>query len=169
MKILVPIDGSEYSIKALKYAINLMKRIGHGSKTTEKETNEIILVNVFPHLHDSFEFEKTKESVKTDKSISSTGFISQMNEMMKQEWADKLVELKKQYEGPDTKIRTEIIIGSHSNRNIATSITKFASEENVEIIVIGNVGLGGISKIKSLGSVSRNVAEISTCPVLIVH
>jgi nucleotide-binding universal stress UspA family protein len=169
VKILVPIDGSEYSIKALKYATNLMKLIGQGSKKTEKETNEIILVNVFPHFHNSSGFEKTKESIKTDKSISATGLISQMNEMMKQEWADKLVDLRKQYEDPDTKIRTEIIMGSHSNRNIATSITKYASEENVDIIVIGNVGLGGISKIKSLGSVSRNVAEISTCPVLIVH
>ena len=51
-----------------------------------------------------------------------------MNEMMKQKWADKLVELRKQYKDPETKIRTEIIIGSHSNRNIATNITKFASE-----------------------------------------
>lgn len=169
MKILVPIDGSEHSIKALKYAINLMKRIVHKSKITEKETNEIILVNVFPHFHNSSGFERTMESIKTVKNISSNGLISQMNEMMKQEWADKLVELRKQYEDSDTKIRTEIIIGSHSNRNIATSITKYASEENVDIIVIGNVGLGGISKIKSIGSVSRNVAEISTCPVLIVH
>lgn len=169
MKILVPIDGSEYSINALKYAINLIKRIGPKSKITEKETNEIILVNVFPHFHNSLGFEKTMKSIKTDKPISVTGLISEMNEMMKQEWIDQLSELKRQYEDSNTHITTEILMGSHSNRNIATSITKFASEENVDMIVIGNVGLGGISKIKSLGSVSRNVAEISKCPVLIVH
>ena len=35
--------------------------------------------------------------------------------------------------------------------------------------VIWNIGLGGISKVKALGSVSRNVCEMSNCPVLIVH
>lgn len=169
MKILVPTDGSEYSIKALKYAINLIQRIGHGSKTVEEETNEIILVNVLPHFHMPLGFEKTMKSIKTDKPISVTEYISEMNEMMKQEWIDKLAELKKQYEDKDTRIRTELLIGSHSSRTVAANIIKFASEEKVDIIIIGNVGLGGISKIKSLGSVSRNIAEISNCPVLIVH
>jgi len=169
MKILVPIDGSEYSIKALKYAIDLIRGIGHGSKIAEKGVNEIILVNVLPHFHMPLGFEKTMKSLKTDKPISVTEYISEMNEMMKQEWIDKLGELKKQYENEETHLRTELLMGSHSSRDIAANITKFASEEKVDIIVIGNVGLGGISKIKSLGSVSRNVAEISSCPVLIVH
>jgi nucleotide-binding universal stress UspA family protein len=34
---------------------------------------------------------------------------------------------------------------------------------------MGNVGLTGISKIKMLGSVSRDVLENAKSPVLIVH
>jgi nucleotide-binding universal stress UspA family protein len=46
---------------------------------------------------------------------------------------------------------------------------KFLTEEQVDLIVIGNAGLRGISKIKALGSVSRNLIEISNRPVLVVH
>ena len=31
------------------------------------------------------------------------------------------------------------------------------------------MGLGDLSKVKALGSVSPNVSEMSDCPVLIVH
>jgi nucleotide-binding universal stress UspA family protein len=45
---------------------------------------------------------------------------------------------------------------------------KFAEDEGVDFIVVGSVGTGGISKNKALGSVIRNVTEISTRPLLIV-
>lgn len=169
MKILVPIDGSEHSIKALKFAISLMEQIESRSKLAEEKTNEVILISVLPHFHMPLGFEKTMKSTKTDKQVSLTDYITEMNENMKQEWVDKLADLKKQYEGSDSLFRVELLIGNHSSRSIAADIIKFASDEQVDMIVIGNVGLGGISKIKSLGSVSRNVVESSNCPVLIVH
>ena len=43
-----------------------------------------------------------------------------------------------------------------------------AEDEKVDMITVGSVGIGGIHAKKSLGSISRNVAEISTRPVLIV-
>ena len=73
---------------------------------------------------------------------------------------------QKKFETQDIKIKTEIIDGSSS---IADNIISFADKENANIIVIGNIGLGGISKIKTLGSISRNVSEKANCPVLIVH
>ena len=38
-----------------------------------------------------------------------------------------------------------------------------------DLIVIGNVGLSGISRIKALGSVSRDIVERAVCSVLVVH
>jgi nucleotide-binding universal stress UspA family protein len=38
-----------------------------------------------------------------------------------------------------------------------------------DLIVIGNVGRSGISKIRMLGSVSRRVGERAPCPVMIIH
>ena len=53
--------------------------------------------------------------------------------------------------------------------SIADTIIEFAEKEKVNLIVVGSVGLGGISKLKSLGSVSRSASEQVKCPVLMVH
>jgi nucleotide-binding universal stress UspA family protein len=39
----------------------------------------------------------------------------------------------------------------------------------VDLIIVGKAGLEGISKIKALGSVSRNLVELSNRHVLVVH
>lgn len=51
----------------------------------------------------------------------------------------------------------------------AKEILKMTNENGVDLVVIGNKGLSGISKIKALGSVSRKVSEAAQCPVIIVH
>ena len=128
---------------------------------------EIIILNVIPHFHIPLWFEKQMKSLKTGESISLTDFINEMNEAIKSEWILKLSEIKKKYETKDIKVRTEILIGNDGS--ISDNTIDFANKENVNIIVIGNIGLGGISKVKTLGSISRNVLEKANRPVLIVH
>ena len=48
------------------------------------------------------------------------------------------------------------------------SILQFAKKSHPDLIVLGSHGLTGLSKIKALGSVSRNVSELAKCPVMIV-
>jgi len=156
----VPIDGSKASENALEYTIKLQQNL------LPSANKEIIILNVLPHFHVPSGFERPMKSLKTGKTTSLTDFIQEMNEVIKKEWNDKLSDIKKKYETPDIKIKTEIIEGSSS---IADNIISFADKENANIIVIGNIGLGGISKIKTLGSISRNVSEKANCPVLIVH
>ena len=160
MKLLVPIDGSKASENALEYAIKLQQNF------LSDTGKEIIILNVLPHFHIPLGFERPMKSLKTGKNIPLTNFIQEMNETIKKEWIDKLSDIKKKYQMPDIKIKTEIIEGSHS---VSDNIISFADKENADIIVIGNIGLGGISKIKTLGSISRNVSEKANCPVLIVH
>jgi nucleotide-binding universal stress UspA family protein len=45
----------------------------------------------------------------------------------------------------------------------------FADKEKMDLIVLGNVGLSGLSKVKALGSVSRDIVEKYACAVLVVH
>jgi nucleotide-binding universal stress UspA family protein len=156
----VPIDGSKASENALEYTIKLQQNL------LPSANKEIIILNVLPHFHVPSGFERPMKSLKTGKTTSLNDFIQEMNEVIKKEWDDKLSDIKKKYETPDIKIKTEIIEGSSS---IADNIISFADKENANIIVIGNIGLGGISKIKTLGSISRKVSEKANCPVLIVH
>ena len=170
MKILVPVDGSEQSIKALEYAIYLLKLMNvQSDSSSKKDLGEIIVVNVLPHFHLPLGFEKPMKSIKTGNTISLSDYITEMNEILKNEWIEKLSEIKRKYTDSGISIQTQIIEGSHSSRTIADSIVKFSTQEQVDLIVVGNVGLGGISKIKALGSVSRNLVEISDRPVLVVH
>jgi Universal stress protein family len=43
------------------------------------------------------------------------------------------------------------------------SIIDFANTEKAYLIVLGNVGLSGMSKVKALGSTSRAIVENSIC------
>jgi nucleotide-binding universal stress UspA family protein len=79
---------------------------------------------------------------------------------------------KKKYESHLTRdnnftIRVEILVSQ--GNSVSDTIIKFANKEKANLIVVGNIGLSGTSKLKTLGSVSRSIAEKSSCPVLIVH
>ena len=172
MKILVPIDGSKQSEKALEYAVNLQQQLfsDNGKNNVNESTSkkEIIVLNVIPHFHIPLGFERSMKSLETGKTISLTYYIKEMNGAIQLEWADRLSAIKRKYEKPEILIRTKILAGGSSS-SIAENIIDFSNKENVELIVIGNMGLSKVSKVKALGSVSRNVSEMSNCPVLIVH
>lgn len=54
--------------------------------------------------------------------------------------------------------------------NAAEKILEFANTNKTDIIVMGaSQRLKGMSKLKALGSVTRKVSELASCPVLIVH
>lgn len=62
-------------------------------------------------------------------------------------------------------IEIYITIGSPIDK-----ILEYTTNKKVDLIVIGSIGVTGISKFfKGLGSVSRNVSEKVSCPVLIVR
>ena len=155
-KILVPYDGSTFADKALENAIGIAKLTG--AKT------QIILLHVTPHIPIPLTFERPVYSAKTGKSIPLTQYIQELSEEMEENASNMLEGEKQKYAHHDIKIETISLNGYPSEK-----IIEFANSEKVDLIVIGNVGLSGLSKVKALGSVSRNVSERASCPVLIVH
>jgi nucleotide-binding universal stress UspA family protein len=162
-KVLVPIDGSKPADKALDHATDLVKSISVSSKT------ELTILYVIPDLPVPLGFEKPMRSFKTGKVISFSDFIKEMHESMRLNGEKMLSERKKKYESNtnNVTIRAEVIVGH--GLSISNTIIEFADKEKIDLIVIGNIGLSGISKVKALGSVSRAIAERSVCPVLVVH
>ena len=171
MRLIALVDGSEHSLKALDYSINLLRGLGvsrHTSKNNTKNNHDLIILNVLPKIHATFGITTPIKPDKDTKSISFDQYTNQVNKIIESEWIKNLEELKTKYEKFGVHISTKILKGSHSSRYVAYSIIKFVKDQNVDLIVLGSVGLGGVSKNKSLGSVTRNITEISTCPVLIV-
>ena len=62
-----------------------------------------------------------------------------------------------------------ITIAIYFGRMIVGKILDLANSKKITLIVIGSHGLQGISKLKTLGSVSRRISESAKCPVLIVR
>jgi nucleotide-binding universal stress UspA family protein len=171
MRLLALVDGSEHSLKALDYSINLLSGFsasGNTSKNDTKNNHELIILNVLPTIHASPGIMTPIKPAKDGKSISLDQYTNQVNRIIESEWIKNLEELKTKYKKSGVRISTKILKGSHSSRYVAYSIIKFVKDQKVDLIVLGSVGLGGVSKNKALGSVTRNITEISTCPVLIV-
>ena len=168
-RIIVPIDGSKPADKALDHAIHLAKSI---SVDSHPNKIEIIILSVIPDLPATLGFESPRRSIKTGEVISFSEYVNEMYELKRSNAIKLISARKKEYESQRTKdnnfaLRDEVL-ASHGN-SISDTILEFGKKEKADLIVIGNVGLSGISKLKTLGSVSRSIAEKSSCPVMIVH
>lgn len=171
MRILVPVDGSKQSEKALEYAVKTLSPIKGDfndvdiDKTLNK-TTELFILHVLPQFAMPLGFERPMRSSRTGEVISFSEYINELNETFLDEWKRKLSDYAKKYESKGLLIKTKLLKPSES---VVKTIIDVVDKEQIDLIVIGNVGLGGISKIRTLGSVSRSVSEMVKCPVLIIH
>ena len=155
-KILVPYDDSEPANRAIEHAINIAKM---------SDDSEVILLYVIAEYPNYHFIERPARSIKTGEKTSLSEYLKEVYELM-WESTNEISERKKEEirKISGLKIETRLLIGHISN-----SIIDFAAKEKIDLIVIGNVGRQGISRIKTLGSVSRSVRERAPCPVMIIH
>jgi nucleotide-binding universal stress UspA family protein len=155
-KILVPYDDSEPANRALDHAVNLAKMSGR---------SEVILLHVIAEYPSYHFIERPARSIKTGEKTTLSQYLKEVYELMGESANDVLEKKKEEIKKkPGLEIRTKLVTGHISN-----AIIEFAAQEKIDLIVIGNVGRSGISKIKTLGSVSRSVSEKAPCPVMIIH
>ncbi len=150
-RILVPFDGSGYSKKALDEAIKIAKLTGATIYLCTVISTDVVI--------------PPGSLLGLVKSASKGELQRRLIKSAKIE-AEKMQKTQISYCGSKgVKAYYKLII----NGNIAEEILRAAKARSVDLIVIGSRGLHGISRIKSLGSVSRKVAEFAHCPVLIVR
>lgn len=154
--ILVPYDGSEPSKRALEKAIEL-------AKLTEKI--QLVLLQVIPEIPVPPVSEKPIRSMKTGDFVTMSAYLKEVYQEMKSKALVMLSDKKHKIE-KDAGIQVEIkvVIGYPSDK-----IVEYVRDHRIDLIVMGTTSLKGIAKIKSLGSVARNVSERSECPVMLVH
>ena len=110
MRLLALVDGSEHSLKALDYSINLLSGIGvnrNTSKKSPKNNHELIILNVLPTIHSSPGIMKPIKLAKDVKSISLDQYTNQVNRIIESEWVKNLEELKTKYEKSGVRIKYE--------------------------------------------------------------
>lgn len=141
-KILVSFDGSKGSLMALQHAAAMASGLGA----------ELFVVNVIRSAQlEGWSVDpqyRTDRDKLTDKErLSGKGAIAEAKEALKD------------YHG---KAEYILAVGATTQRLLAT-----VEQCKADLIVVGSRGLSGIEKV-FLGSVSENIAQMSTIPVLIV-
>jgi nucleotide-binding universal stress UspA family protein len=138
-KILSPVDFSETSQAALRYAIDMASRVG--------ASIEIIHAFTPPSF-----------ALPDGAIMAQPGYLAEVsNELQK-----SLDELVRRYSGRGVPIEARLLEGF-----AAAEVTRVAEEDGIDLIVMGTHGRTGLKHFL-LGSVAERVVRTSTVPVLTV-
>ena len=147
-KIMVPFDGSKFSEKALEIAIELSKKFNAS----------LYLVTI----------------IGMSRVNPPGAFLGSQKKMRK-----SFDEIKSAIKSESEKMLLEkrsicIKAGIDANYTILGGVTsnlilKLIKKSDIDLVVMGSHGLSGFNKIKALGSVSRRISEIASCPVMIIR
>lgn len=140
--ILVPIDGSKYSIRAAVRAVDIAEKY-HGSVTLLHVINPNQLAGV--------------GSMQNPPLITET-MVKSLNDAGDAIIAETIHEI-----GPTSVEIATVVLWGPPDRVILNQI----AEKPFDLVVMGSRGLGAISGI-FLGSVSDRVVHRAPCPILIV-
>ncbi len=152
-KILVAIDGSENSMKAAVYAIDIAK----------KDKSQLIALTVLDI--------STPRRVSASFITAPTYGLIELEEKRKEaeqslDKVEKLV-VKENNTNNNNKIQFKSEIIEDPTSRIGSAIVDYAERENVDLIVVGTRGRTGFKKML-LGSVASDVVTYAHCLVLVV-
>lgn len=140
MKILLPVDGSENSMRAAEYLARLVK-----SDPSHQVTVLTVAYNVDPMmLYDSpVDMDKLKaESIKAHQLIANKAEVV--------------------FNNVSVPVKTEVVAGDP-----ALAIAEYVEKNAIDKIIMGSRGLSNIKGIL-LGSVTRKVLHLTNVPVTII-
>lgn len=141
MKILVPVDGSKYSMEGVKVALDYAKTKGA----------DVTLITVSPFVSG------------LDLEISAKEMAS-LNESMKRRGEEVLESAQSMLKAGGVSSKTIL----SSAISAADEILGVAEKDKTNLIIIGNQGLGGAATRFFMGSVASKVATHAPCSVYIV-
>ena len=139
-KILVPFDGSSYSVKAFNTAIKIAK----------KQNAKISIITCLEknNLGAWYVDKRINKQILKDAKKFAMSFLTKLEETAK-------------------KSEIEISINILETKSISKQILSFAKSKKIDLIVIGSHGQSGFNRL-ILGSVSNAVSQSAQCPVLII-
>jgi len=148
-KILVPLDGSEHSLKALDVAIQIAKKFG--GKITLVHVYSMAVPGVMP-----------EPSMATGVPVMTVPDISRLVEATRKAGSRILEDGEQRVKAAKVEVN-KLLEEGHT----VQEIIRVAKEGNFELIVMGARGISHIREML-LGSVSDGVMHHVSCPVLVV-
>lgn len=139
LKVLVPVDGSAASLRAVEYAIKLHKVCQAG---------QIVLINVQPPI-DAVEVRRFMKQAEIEAMQESRG-------------GDSLASSRQLLDAAGVAYEPQVLLGP-----VAESIVACAKEKGCDLIIMGNKGETFIQE-AVVGSVAHEVLRHSPMPVTYV-
>ena len=150
-RIVVPVDGSHGSEKALDYAIRLAKAYGA----------EMQIIHAIRHI------ELTKTIMSRSFSSKASFSTDELYEDLKREASRWIVEYERKAKlAGVASITTKILV--QVGKSEVQMITEHAEAVKADTIVMGSRGLGTFKRLV-LGSIGNSVVSYALCPVLVVR
>ena len=141
MKLLVPVDGSESSRRAIEHIVRLAR---------QGEPPEIHVIHVRPAI-DAWEVRRFLNA-------------EEIAQMQRHEGEEELRAVRDLLDGAGIAYRSQVLAGADS---VAETIARYANEHGCDLIVMGTHGRSGLSHIL-MGSVATEVIHRSEVPVTLV-
>jgi nucleotide-binding universal stress UspA family protein len=138
-KILVPVDGSDNSYKALEAALVLSEKLG----------SNISVVNVMEQVPITH--------------IESEKLLNELLEAYKKENQEILSKCSDIAHQKGITIKTVLLQG-----NPAPVILDYSKKENFDLVIMGSRGMGKFKEL-ILGSVSSKIMHHSPCAIMIIR
>ena len=138
-KILVPVDGSDNSYKALEASLVLSEKLG----------SNISVVNVMEQVPITH--------------IESEKLLSELLEAYKKENQEILSKCSDIARQKGITIKTVLLQG-----NPAPAILDYSKKENFDLVIMGSRGMGKFKEL-ILGSVSSKIVHHSPCAIMIIR
>lgn len=138
MNILVPVDGSPASLRALDYAIKT---------ASQTPGSSLVLLNV-----------QNLGAI----AIAGATIAGDLQETASQAWDQALGEAVEKSEAAGAVFKTVVRTGQ-----VAETIAQVAREEDIQQIVMGTRGLGSIQGLL-MGSVATKVIHLADVPITLI-
>lgn len=151
-KILVPLDGSEHSLKALEVAINVARRFD-GSVT---------LIHVYSVTVQPLIFPEPTAAGAPGIPILTAAEVNRIGEASRVAGERILKDGEEKAKAHEVRVE-KVLVEGHA----VHEIVRTAKEGDFDLIVIGARGVSHIREM-FLGSVTDGVIHHATCPVLVV-
>jgi len=139
--ILIPVDGSEYSTKAIEM----------GKQMAKAFDSDVTILNVVP--------------LELSPSVGRGNYmyVPILSDEIPESNAEVLDGAKKQFKGTGIKVKTVCKHGI-----VADEIVDYAYENEVDLVIMGSHGLGALKNRIMTGSVTTKVLHHIDKPVLVI-
>jgi len=151
-KILVPIDGSEHSLRALDIAVQIAKKFG----------GKITLIHVYSVTVRPIIMPEPTTLTTPGVPVMTSAEVSKIAEAARKAGNRILADGEQKVRAENVEVDTRLEEG-----HAVQEIIRVSKEGNFDLIVMGARGISKIREIL-LGSVSDGIIHHAVCPVLVV-